>query len=141
MEMPNERASNSGNVTMMTPEESVAMFTALRELAPEHLFAKVAQFYLCCLQNDKESAMAAATDELLTASRMDGQSSWHMAQCFALIDEHDKAVDWVANAISHGFWNYPLLAERDVLLQSARPHESYQSLMTELKGKWTLFHA
>lgn len=117
-------------------DEAARVFTELSELGPEHFFAKLAHFYTACLQNDRDAAQAAATGELLAGSESDPQSSWTVAQCYALLGEQDKAVDWIANAISHGFWNYPLLAERDPLLEPIRKHERFQSLMSELKDKW-----
>lgn len=117
-------------------DESADAFGSLSELVPDHFFAKIAQFFIACLRKDKTAAMAADTAELQAGSKSDPQSSWNMAQCYALLDEQEKALDWLANAIRHGFWNYPLLAERDVLLQSIRQHERFQSLMADLKDKW-----
>ena len=88
------------------------------------------------MYGDRDAAFAAATEEIRAGCAQDAQTSWYMAQCYALIGEADEAIDWITTAVSRGFWNYPLFAERDALLASLRSHERYQALMVDLKEKW-----
>lgn len=117
-------------------DEAITVFDQLSERFDDQFFGSLARFYSDCIQSDAASASESATSSLLEASQSDPQWSWCIAQCYALLGFHDQAIDWVANAIGHGFWNYPLLAERDTLLAPLREHERYQSLMAELHNKW-----
>ena len=62
-----------------------------------------------------------------------------MAQCFVLLAEYDSAIEWLENAVQYGFWNYPLLSERDPLLEPLREHERFRALMVDVKKKWIEF--
>ena len=37
---------------------------------------------------------------------------------------------------THGFINYPFLAEHDPFLASVRPKPAFQALLAEIKGRW-----
>ncbi|MDH3440250.1 MAG: TIR domain-containing protein [Gammaproteobacteria bacterium] len=117
-------------------DEAADIFERLQSVAPDLIYTKIARIYVACMQGDRETAKAAATEELRAACQYHAQASWYMAQCYALIDETDEAVEWIDTAIRRGFWNYPLFAERDTLLSSLRQNDRYKTLMLELKDKW-----
>ena len=121
--------------------EAVDVFGKLGDRQSEALFAQLAVLYAASIEGSRESAAAVATESFLAASGSDPQSSWIVSQCYALLGEETKAIDWIANAISLGFWNYPLLAERDPILEPVRHHERYKSLMLELRDKWIFLDA
>ena len=85
--------------------------------------------------------MAAATPELLREARWDQHASWWMAATFALIDERDAALDWLANASNLGFINYPFFSRFDPFLESLRCDERFWGLMTRVKDRWERFTA
>ena len=122
-------------------DEAIRVFDALGERFADLFFGSLARFYIASMRPDTNDVSETATSSLFEACRSDPQWSWCIAQCYALLGVHDKAIDWVANAVGHGFWNYPLLAERDTLLAPLREHESYQSLMAELHKKWMYLEA
>ncbi|MBT8103167.1 MAG: TIR domain-containing protein [Gammaproteobacteria bacterium] len=122
-------------------DEAIRVFSELGQQSAELFFANLARLYICCLNADENGAAEEATASLLEASRSDPQWSWLVAQCYALLGKHDEAVDWVANAVSHGFWNYPLLVERDAVLGPIRQHEGFQSVKADLHDKWTHLEA
>jgi hypothetical protein len=72
-------------------------------------------------------------------ARHDLQYSWTMAQCCAMIGATEEATGWVENAVRQGFWNYPLLAERDPLLTTLRADSRFLKLMSSTKSKWLHF--
>jgi non-specific serine/threonine protein kinase len=122
-------------------DEAICVFHELSDRFTDLFFGSLARFYITCMQSDTDGASEIATRSLLEASRSDPQWSWCIGQCYALLGDHDNATDWIANAVEHGFWNYPLLAERDALLAPLRQHESYQCLMAELHDKWIYLEA
>ena len=122
-------------------DEALTMFRSVSSQHPDGFFGSLAAFYESCLQGDAERADEAANDAFLSASRSDPQTSWTVAQCYALLGRDEEAINWVENAISLGFWNHPLLAERDALLSRLNEHQRYQSLMLDLRDKWIFLDA
>jgi eukaryotic-like serine/threonine-protein kinase len=85
------------------------------------------------------AALAAATPELLAEARWDPHASWWMAATYALVDERDAALDWLSNASSLGYINYPFLSRLDPFLESLRRDERFWQCMTRVKERWELF--
>ena len=119
--------------------EAERILSSLNEFAPGTVFSEVGKFYMYEMAKNKDAALAIATDELKAEASTDQHSSWCMAQCYALIDEHEASIDWLEEAIQYGLWNYPLIAERDTLLAPIRRNERFELLMAELKEKWIYF--
>ena len=119
--------------------DAEAVFASLENFVPDSFFSQLGSFYIHALRGDKQAGLAAVTDVLNEGAGSDLQYSWSMAQCFVLIDEYDSAIDWLENAAEHGLWNYPLLSERDPLLEPLREHERFRALMVDVKKKWIDF--
>lgn len=141
---------NPGNpITTMAYAQSLAMndeyskakevFALLDESVPDTFFSKLGNFYIYGMEGNREAALAMATEGLLTEAKSDLQYSWSLGQCFALIGEDEEAINWIENAVQYGFWNFPLLSERDRLLESLHSHKRYKALMADVKMKWTNF--
>ena len=117
-------------------DEAIKVFDELRHDAPDTFFAQLANVYKLALSGEREAALEAASDELRAAAREDLQYSWSMAQCLAILDEPEQAIDWLANAVAQNFWNYPLLAEHDPLLAKVRDKPKFEELMNDVKERW-----
>jgi tetratricopeptide (TPR) repeat protein len=109
--------------------------------APGSYFAGLASTFSGAVQDHLDDARDALTADVLEQSRHDLQYSWTIAQCYAMMGDRVKATEWVENAVRRGFWNYPLLAERDPLLKSLRADPAYLSVMSSAKSKWLNFRA
>lgn len=120
-------------------DEACEVFRSLEDIVPGSFFANLGSFYIHSIQGDRAYAREAATTGLDNAARSDLQYSWSMAQCFALVDEKDQAIQWLENAVRCGLWNYPLLADRDPLLASIRGEERFKTLMEDVRDKWINF--
>ena len=59
-----------------------------------------------------------------------------MADCYALVDETDEALDWLENAIRKGLIHYPFLSQHDKILHRLHGHPRYEKLMQEVKYAW-----
>jgi hypothetical protein len=108
---------------------------------PDSFFAGLAQAFSSAVRGEPELARKALTADVLEPARHDLQYSWTVAQCYAMIGDHVQANEWLENAVGRGFWNYPLLAERDPLLQPLRADPRFMSLMSSTKSKWLNFRA
>lgn len=122
-------------------EQGCAVLDRIREYVPDSFFAGLGQAFGHAVQGRREDALAAIGPHVIEQARHDLQYSWTLAQCYAMIGDLDDAYEWVDNAVRQGFWNYPLLAERDPLLAPARNEAKYQELMKSTKRKWLDFRA
>ena len=91
------------------------------------------------LEGERRKALRAATSDLKQAARWSEQYSFHMSECYALIDEKPQALEWLENAIRRGFINFPFLAESAPFLNNVRDDSRYRQLMTKVKRQWNRF--
>jgi serine/threonine protein kinase/tetratricopeptide (TPR) repeat protein len=122
-------------------EHACVVLQAIDTYAPDTFFAKLGLAFSHALRAQPERAREAMTPDMMEHARHDMQYSWTVAQCCAMIGEREKATEWVENAVRQGFWNYPLLAERDPLLDSVRDDPGFEAVMTTTKAKWLHFRA
>jgi len=71
--------------------------------------------------------------------RRDAANSHFVGVMMTLLDEKDHALDWLENAVDHGFINYPLLAEKDPFLINIRSEPRFKKLMERVKHEWEYF--
>jgi len=107
--------------------------------APEHFFTRLGLFFKYALQGKKLEALQFVTPELQITARRDMQYSWSVSTGYALLDEKEKALDWLENAMNRGFINYPFLSEYDPFLENIRGEEQFKQLMKKVKYKWEHF--
>jgi len=117
-------------------DEAIKVFDELLHDAPDTFFAQLGNVYKLALSGEREAALEAASDELRAAAREDLQYSWSLAECFAILDDSDQAIEWLENAVAQNFWNYPLLAEHDPLLAKVRDDPRFEELMDRVKELW-----
>jgi hypothetical protein len=65
--------------------------------------------------------------------------AWNLAECFALLGERARALDWLAKAVERGLLNYPLLAHLDPFLENVRTEPAFTTLMTDVRQQWEEF--
>ncbi|HEX5719697.1 MAG TPA: tetratricopeptide repeat protein [Thermoanaerobaculia bacterium] len=121
--------------------EAVAIFEEIQQESPESLFGRLAQVYALALRQQKAEALSCITDDLAEMVRSDFQYSWSLAQCYAVLGEAERALEWLSNAVAKGLSNYPLLAKLDPLLESLRGDSGFAQLLGDVKGTWQPFDA
>jgi tetratricopeptide (TPR) repeat protein len=98
--------------------------------------------FLMLALDDKPDEAAAVTPELLERARTVEWWSWHVAECFAVIDDRERAIDWLENAFQRGFRNYPYLATHPTtLFRRLDDHPRLQELLGRMKTAWEQFDA
>jgi TolB-like protein len=80
-----------------------------------------------------------ATGDLIRLLQADCQYSWHMGAVFSYINDKDKSLEWLENAVNRGFINYQMLNEYDPLLKNIRGEEGFRKLMERVKYEWENF--
>ncbi len=65
--------------------------------------------------------------------------AFFMAECYALIDEKEKALEWLEIAVNCGYINYPFLNEFDPFFSNIHGEPRFQKLMERVKYEWEHF--
>jgi hypothetical protein len=68
--------------------------------------------------------------------KMDVEFSWIIADFMALAGDTTSANLWLANAVDHGFINYPLLAIHDPYLRKLDEDDTFQNIILRVKREW-----
>jgi len=106
---------------------------------PQEIFTELGQFYKYALQNNKSKAKHTISDKLKSYAARDEVISIFMAECYALIDEEEEAINWIECGVGWGFINYPYLNEYDPFLENLRGEPRFQKLMERVKHEWENF--
>ena len=69
----------------------------------------------------------------------DFQYVYWITECYALIDEKERALDWLERDVDLGMINYPLMNELDPFLKNIRAEEKFRKLMARVKKEWDEF--
>jgi hypothetical protein len=96
-------------------------------------------FLKYALKGDKEKMSALLTPDFVKAMQLDCQYSWHLAAFYSHFGEKEKSLEWLENAVSRGFINYPMLNDYDRLLINIRDEERFKKLMERVKHEWENF--
>ncbi|MEE8603830.1 MAG: protein kinase [Candidatus Aminicenantaceae bacterium] len=120
-------------------EEAYALIDQLSKNAPGTVYASLGLFTKYALQGKKKEALKAVTAKLKIAAKGVEYLSRDMAHGYALIDEKEKALDWLENAIDRGFIAYPFLNDFDPFLENIRGEERFKKLMERVKYEWETF--
>jgi disulfide oxidoreductase YuzD len=70
--------------------------------------------------------------------KRDLQLSYNAASFCSFLGQPNDALDWLENAISRGFTNYPFM-ELDPFLNNIRGEERFAKLMERVKYEWEHF--
>ena len=90
------------------------------------------------LLNDKESAMRLITPDFRKTCWRDFEWSYWVADFLSLAGAREEALDWLENAISRSFINYPFM-QCDLFLNNIRNEERFKKIMGKAKYEWEHF--
>ena len=122
-------------------EESYFFLDLLAHDSPQHGFSRLGLFLKAALQGDRSQALQQATESLTSWAQTDDMASWWMADCFALIGENQKSLDWIENGMRQGLMNYPCLSKYDPLLENIRHEPRFATLIERVKQQWEAFES
>jgi non-specific serine/threonine protein kinase len=120
-------------------EEAFSLIDRIVQDEPKHLFAQLGLFLKYAVQGKKQEALQSVTDELRFVAGRDITYSWFVAMGYAILDEREKAMDWLEKTVDLGFINYPLLSKYDPFLKKIRREERFKKLMEKVKSEWEKF--
>jgi hypothetical protein len=65
--------------------------------------------------------------------------AWWVADCFALVNEPDAAIDFVERAVEFGFINAPWLSNFEPFRANLRDEPRFGRLMEQVRRTWAAF--
>jgi eukaryotic-like serine/threonine-protein kinase len=118
-------------------EEGYPLVDSVAAAVPNWSFTKQLLFLKNGLQGNKEKALTYATDELAVEAKNDHHFAFHLAECFAVIDEKEKALDLLEYAMKI-FFPYKFLS-KNILFENIKNEERFKNLMKPGKQKSEAF--
>jgi non-specific serine/threonine protein kinase len=115
-------------------DEAIAHVDDLAKILPEWVYTQHGLFLKHAMRGEQELGLQYATPELIAEARHDCHFALHVAHCFALIRENDKAFEFLELAVRKGMLNYRFLGEIDPLLENLRNEERFRELMKEARA-------
>ena len=105
----------------------------------EDAFAQLVTAFKHALRGEREAFLALITGEFEANSWNDSECPEWFAGWFTLINERDRALDWLEHWVDRGSINYPMLAHGDPLLQPLRGDLRFQRLLDRVRPEWERF--
>jgi len=102
------------------------------------LYSQLTIFLKYVIKGHKEKLTSLLTSDFIRFTRIH-QDSYHMATFYSYLDEKEKSLEYLENAVKQGVINYPLLSEQDKLLNNIRGEERFKKLMERVKYEWENF--
>ena len=126
-----------GHVAFITGRapEGHRILEELAQAVPDNPFGQLAVVYQRALSGDRQQALALLTPELIGALEGDPQYCWFLGQCHALVGEIDGGLRWIEAAMSRGFINHDLLAQKDPFLANLRSDPRFDALMQQVRQR------
>jgi len=91
------------------------------------------------INSEIQATLESITEQLEKAAEMDHVTAWWLAEIFALIEEKEKAIEYMERVTRDIFINYPLFSKHDPLLENIRGEERFKKLMERVKYEWENF--
>lgn len=105
----------------------------LAQHAPDWSFARQLQFLAWGLKGDKEAALAYATPDLEDEAQNDQHFAFHLAECYAVAGEKEKALDLLGFAMR--LFYPPTFLSGNILFENIRDEPRFEQLMADARRR------
>jgi serine/threonine protein kinase len=122
-------------------DEGLGVFDDLAKEMPEGFFGKLALAFKHAVRGNRDEVLRAITEDVKAAVAGDLQYSWNLAQCFALVNEKEQALEWLEKAVELGLTNYPMISRLDPFLENLRDEPRFERLLETARERWEAFEA
>ena len=106
---------------------------------PDTVLTATAQSLQYALQGKKQKTHETITPDFISLAQSDHIFSYVLADCYALIGENKKSLDWLKTAVKNGRIDYPFISEYDPLLENIRKEPRFKKFMHHVKQEWKNF--
>jgi TolB-like protein/class 3 adenylate cyclase/Flp pilus assembly protein TadD len=88
------------------------------------------------INNEKNEALNSINGQLLDAAKLDHLIAYWLAEVYSLINEKEKALNWLERATKDIYIDYPFFSWHDPFLENIRGEERFKALMKRVKKEW-----
>ena len=120
-------------------DEAGLIFDQIAREQPGGFFADLSLALKYALGGKKSEALRQLDSNPRLQNTKDFQYVYWITECYALIDEKERALDWLERDVDLGMINYPLMNELDPFLKNIRGEERFRKLMARAKKEWDDF--
>jgi serine/threonine protein kinase len=120
-------------------DNACEIFGKIVEDIPDSIYGQFASLLISALRGCTDEALRVVTPELIAFFKTQWQMPWMMAAIFSLLGRTEESLDWLEHAVTHGFINYPFLAEKEPFLENVRGEERFRKIMKRTKIEWENF--
>jgi serine/threonine protein kinase/tetratricopeptide (TPR) repeat protein len=116
-------------------DEAFSIIDRSAQPTPDNVTTRFMLLLKYGLLKEKAKAFKQLTPDFQRTCRRDQVWSYWVALGLALADARTEALDWLENAVSRGFINYPEL-NRNPYLDDLRGEERFKKLLERVKAEW-----
>ena len=109
------------------------------DLGSEELYTSVSVMAKHAVDGNLARMRESVTEGARRTARRDPMSSHIMADVHALAGLKDETLDWLENALSRGWINYPFTVLQDPLLAPLREEPGFEAIAARMKCEWERF--
>jgi serine/threonine protein kinase len=120
-------------------DEGVAILDGVARDTSAMAWARLAPAMACALRGEREEVLRTMTPELRAAAQWDEIFAWWTADCFALVNERESALDFLERAVEFGVINWPWLSRTEPFLENVRGEPRFDRLMEKVRRAWEAF--
>ena len=120
-------------------DEAVAILRAVARDEAPMAWARLAPAMACALRGQRDELLQIMTPELREAAKWDEVFAWWTADCFALVNERELAMDFLERAVDFGFINLPWLSQHEPFLANLRGEPRFALVMERVRRAWETF--
>jgi len=118
-------------------EAAFPLVDSLASALPDWSFTQQLLFLKNGLQGNRQQALSYATAELHTEAKNDHHFAFHLAECYAVINEKNQALDWLEYSMKI-FFPY-LFLSKNILFENIKGDERFKNLMKAAQRKSAAF--
>jgi TolB-like protein/tetratricopeptide (TPR) repeat protein len=119
-------------------DEAIGVLDRMSGSAAQDPFVAIGTMWKYLLQGQRKRALEAVTPTLVGAAQGTEMFSRFLGEGYAMLNDGEKAVEWLANANRFGLTSYPFLAKHDRLLENIRGQPRFEQFLARVKLQWEL---
>jgi TolB-like protein/tetratricopeptide (TPR) repeat protein len=85
------------------------------------------------IKGEKDKLESLLAPDFIRTHKSNPQNSYNIAAFYSYLNDKEKSLEWLENAVERGFINYPFLNEYDPLLENIRGEERFRILMNRVR--------
>ncbi|MBR9998479.1 MAG: hypothetical protein KFF73_05875 [Cyclobacteriaceae bacterium] len=94
------------------------------------IFVKMLQF---ALKNNERGIKNLLSSSIIAKCKQDCEFSWLVADCYALVDNKNEALNWLEQSVDRGFLNYQFFYNFDPFMENLKKEKRFEEIMDKAK--------